>query len=168
MLHIKKTGSLALLLTAAGVLACGTPPAADTSEADILAIRAIVDDFDIAVNAGDYEALAELYDEDAIRMPAEAPPQIGKEAIREWFRLEAEGDVVQIDNVVRDAQAFGDWGYMWGDATGLLTPRDGSEPRVVHAKWMSVVRRQADGSWKTYRDIYNTNEPTPAPTGGES
>lgn len=139
---------------------CGSPPPpVDTTEADIQAITAIVDDFDVAINAGDAEALAELYDEAAIRMPAEAPPQVGRAAILEWFRSEAEMFEIQIDNVVRDAQVFGDWGYSWGDAIGILTPRDGSEPRVINSKWMAVTRRQADGSWKTYRDIYNTNLP---------
>jgi ketosteroid isomerase-like protein len=52
---------------------------------------------------------------------------------------------------------FGDWGYMWGDAEGLITPGDGSEPTGVSSKWMAVVQRQPDGSWKTYRDIYNSN-----------
>jgi uncharacterized protein (TIGR02246 family) len=123
----------------------------------LAAIRTIVDDFDAAFNAGDYDALAELYDEDAIRMPNEAPAQVGRESIREWFRQEMEAAEREIDNVVRDAQVFGDWGYMWGDAEGLLTPRDGGEPTVVDSKWMSVVRRQPDGSWKTYRDIYNSS-----------
>jgi uncharacterized protein (TIGR02246 family) len=168
MFWARKGTSVVLLLSFLGVVACSGPPPADTSEADIQAIRAIVDDFDIAVIAGDYEAVAELYDENAIRMPAEAPPQIGKAAIREWFRLEAEQYVIEIDNVVRDAQVFGDWGYMWGDATGLLTPRDGSEPITVDSKWMAVNRRQADGSWKTYRDIYNANNPPPPPPGGQS
>ncbi len=164
----KTSLALFMLLSPFGVLACSAPPPADTSEADIQAIRAIVDNFDAAVTAGDHEALAELYDDDAIRMPAEAPPQIGKAAIREWFRLEAEQYVIEVDNVVRDAQVFGDWGYMWGDATGLLTPRDGGEPIAIDSKWMAVTRRQADGSWKTYRDIYNANNPPPPPTGGQS
>ena len=169
MLCSKKTTSFPVCLFLVGILGCAEPPAADTSEADIQAIRAIVDNFDAAAAVGDYNALAELYDVDAIRMPAEAPPQIGQEAIREWFRLEADGEETEIDNVVRDVQVFGDWGYMWGDATGFVTPREGGEPTPVEAKWMAVVRRQADGSWKTYRDIYNANNPPPTQDdGGES
>jgi len=148
---------LSILLTSG----CEQPPEPDTSGADVQAIRAIVDNFDAAMNSADFEAQAELYDENAIRMPANAPAQVGKSNIREWFRLEAERSVVDIDNNVRDVQVFGDWGYMWGDATGVITPRDGSDPTLVESKWMSVVRRQPDGTWKTYRDIYNTNLPLP-------
>ena len=142
-------------------MGCSEPPPADTSAADIQALRALVDSFDEAMNAGDYETAAQLYDEDAIRMPAEAPPQIGRAAILEWFRAERDQYVVEIDNVVRDAQVFGDWGYSWGDATGTLTPRECGNPMVVDSKWMAVSRRQSDGSWKTYRDIYNSNVPLP-------
>jgi hypothetical protein len=77
-------------------------------------------------------------------MPNEAPPQIGQETIREWFRMEAEARDIEVDNVVRDVQVFGDWGYMWGDATGLITPSDGSGPIAVDSKWMSVVRRRGE------------------------
>ncbi|MGD2121643.1 MAG: DUF4440 domain-containing protein, partial [Gemmatimonadota bacterium] len=142
MLCKKKWICIVFSLFLVGGFACSEPPSPDTSEADLQAIRAITDNFDVAVNADDYNALAELYDDDAIRMPAGAPPQIGKEAIREWFRLEAAARAIEIDNVVRDAQVFGDWGYAWGDATGLVSPRDGSDPQAADSKWMSVVRRQ--------------------------
>ena len=157
MAYLHQVPPLALFLCFLPILGCAQPPPPDTSEADIQAIRVIVDEFDAAFNAGDSDALAELYDENAIRMPNEAPAQVGRASIREWFRQETEGAERQIDNVVRDAQVFGDWGYMWGDAEGILTPRDGGEPTVIDSKWISVVRRQPDGSWKTYRDIYNSN-----------
>jgi len=157
MVHRRKVTAPTVILFLLPILGCSQPPPPDTSEADIQAIRAIVDDFDAAFNAGDYDALAELYDENAIRMPNEAPPQVGRESIREWFRQEIEEAEREIDNTVRDAQVFGDWGYMWGDAEGSFTTVDGGETTVVDSKWMSVVRRQPDGSWKTYRDIYNTN-----------
>lgn len=140
---------------------CTQPPPSDTTAADLQAIRAIVDDFDAAINAGDFQAVADLYDQDAIRMPNNAPSQIGGPAILEWFRTEAEQYQVEIDNVVRDAQVFGDWGYSWGDTSGRLIPRDGGEPREIESKWMAVTKRQSDGSWKTYRDIYNSSIPVP-------
>jgi uncharacterized protein (TIGR02246 family) len=157
MFYAGKSLSWTICISVFWAFGCNQAPEVDTSEADIQAIRAIVDAFDAAMNAADFGAQAELYDESAVRMPADAPAQIGKSNIREWFRLEAEQSVVNIDNVIRDVQVFGDWGYMWGDATGTLTPRDGGDPTFVDSKWMAVVRRQPDGSWKTFRDIYNSN-----------
>ena len=156
-----KRPPLVIPLVVLVALGCSQPPVVDTTEADVQAIRSIVDAFDVAIIAGDFEALAELYDEDGIRMPADAPPQIGRAAIREWFRGEAEQNQIEIDNVVVDAQVFGDWGYSWGTSSGLLTPRNGDAPMVIDSKWLAVTRRQADGSWKTYRDIFNRNAPTP-------
>ena len=154
-----------LAVCAAATLGCGEPPPPNTSEADLAAVRAITGRFDEAIIVGDFEALAELYAEDGIRMPAEAPAQIGQAAIREWFRLEAEQFEIEIDNVVRETQISGDWAYSWGDATGTLTARDGSETRPIDSKWISVSRRMEDGSWKVYRDIYNSNVPIQPPQG---
>lgn len=145
--------------------ACTQPPVPDTSEADINAIRAITDRFDEAINAGDFQAVADLYHENAIRMPADAPAQVGKPAILEWFRNERGQYEIELDNIVREAEVFGDWGFARGDATGTLTARDGSGSRVIDSKWMSVSRRMADGSWKIHRDIYNGNAPSSSPEG---
>jgi uncharacterized protein (TIGR02246 family) len=141
------------------------PGLSETIEADVAAVRAITDRFDEALNVGDYEALAALYHEDAMRMPAEAPAQIGQEAIREWFRLEVEQFDVQIDNVVRETQIVGDWAFSWGDGVGTLTARDGSGTRTIDSKWMSVAKRDEDGTWKAYWDIYNSNVPLEPPQG---
>lgn len=152
-------GFLGLVVPSLVLAACGPAPQVETSEADVEAFQAHLDAFDAAVNVGDYEALAGLYDEAAIRMPDQAPAQVGNAAIREWFRLDAEQRDVEIDNVMRGAEVFGDWGFMWGDATGTRTPRDGSEATTIQSKWMAVMRRQPDGTWKTYRDIYNSDLP---------
>ena len=46
-----------------------------------------------------------------------------------------------------------------GDAT--FTPKDGSDPVVEQLKGIHIYQRQADGTWKIARDIWNTDAPTP-------
>jgi ketosteroid isomerase-like protein len=92
-------------------------------------------------------------------MPADAPAQVGKAAILEWFRNERDQYEIEIDNIVREIEVSGDWGLSRGDATGTLTARDGSGSREIDSKWISVSRRMPDGSWKVHRDIYNGNDP---------
>ena len=113
-------------------------------EADITAIKGMLDQFDALLNAGEPEKLVSLnYAENAVRMPADESMLRGKEAILE------------------DVQVDGDLAFMRGVNTGSLIPKDGGEPIPAIGKWMAVYKRQADGSWKVIADIYNRDNPLP-------
>ncbi|MEZ4715137.1 MAG: DUF4440 domain-containing protein [Caldilineaceae bacterium] len=38
-------------------------------------------------------------------------------------------------------------------------PKAGGDDVYIDGKYMSVLMRQPDGSWKLYRDIFNSNVP---------
>ncbi|UCE41707.1 MAG: DUF4440 domain-containing protein [Candidatus Aminicenantes bacterium] len=134
-------------------------PVADV-EADIAAIKGLLDEFDASLNVGDPERLVSLnYAEDAIRMPPDVPMLRGKAEILEWFKKNAELNTFQLDNVGVDAQVDGDLAYMRGTASGNITPKATGEPQEVKSKWMAAYERQADGSWKVICDIYNSDNP---------
>ncbi len=136
-------------------------------EADIRAIKALLDEFDVSLNAGDAERLVSLiYAEDAVRMPPNEPMLKGKAAILARFKKEAEQYTLQIDDVPEDVQVDGDLAFMRGTITGTVTPKAGGEPVQVKGKWMSVRKRQVDGSWKVICDIYNSDD-LPLPTSPE-
>ena len=136
-------------------------PAVDI-EADIAAIKALLDDFDVAVNAGDSEGLvAKNYAEDAVRMPFDEPMLRGKAAILAWFKKGAEQYTWQLDNVAEDIQVDGDLAYTRGTASGTRTLKAGGESFNIQSKWMAVYKRQADGSWKVIADIFNRDNPPP-------
>jgi ketosteroid isomerase-like protein len=37
--------------------------------------------------------------------------------------------------------------------------KDGGEPIPYDGKFLTIFKRQSDGSWKIHRDIYNSNVP---------
>jgi uncharacterized protein (TIGR02246 family) len=136
-------------------------PAVDV-EADITAIKGMLDQFDTLLNAGEPERLVSLnYAEDAVRMPPDEPMVKGKAAILEWFKQEAEQYTLQIDNAPEEAQVDGDLAFMRGTFSGTITPKTGGESIPALGKWMAVYERQADGSWKVIADIFNRDNPTP-------
>ena len=136
-------------------------PAVDI-EADVEAIKALSDEYDVSLNAGDAEKLVSLcYAEEAVRMPPDEPMLKGKAAILAWFKKEAEQYTLQIDDVPEDVQVDGDLAFMRGTFAGTVTPKAGSEPVQVKGKWMAVYKRQVDGSWKCIADIYNSDNPLP-------
>ena len=62
---------------------------------------------------------------------------------------------IHVDEVLLD----GDLAIARGMYTVMLEPRDGSDPILVDGKYTTTFQRQADGSWKIYRDIFNSNTP---------
>ena len=46
-----------------------------------------------------------------------------------------------------------------------LTPKAGGEPTEDSGKWLGILKRQPNGSWKVHRDIWNSDKPFPS-TGG--
>ncbi len=136
-------------------------PAVDI-EADVEAIKALIDEFDALLNAGDPEGLVALiYAEDAVRMPPDEPMVKGKAALLARRKKGAELYTYQLDNVAEDVQVDGDLAFMRGTIAGTATPKAGGEPIQVKGKWMAVYKRQVDGSWKCIADIYNRDNPLP-------
>ena len=60
---------------------------------------------------------------------------------------------------------LGDVALAWGTWESTETPKAGGSTVVNRGKWMEVYRRDADGSWKTWRWIWNRDAPE-APAGG--
>jgi ketosteroid isomerase-like protein len=125
---MKPTSFLLTVASAVALAACMQTPAPppDTTEADAAAIRAQTDQFLAGFNAGDAAALGGLYAEDAIQMPPDGPANEGREAI-----------VQSLTWNVRQ------------------TPKAGGAEQVRNGKWLVLNQRQADGSWKVWRWMWN-------------
>ena len=156
--HISATKCF--LATTLLILATNTGPVVADEAADIAAIGEVWVQFRTALNSGDIDAMISLWMDDGIQLPPGSLPVIGKENIR----AVAEGPLehyVRDVSLIRDeeTQIMGDWAYSWGYYKASLTPRNGGEPHLVDGKYLTIFRRQADGSWKIYRDIFNSNVP---------
>lgn len=157
-----------LALFTAPLVACAAPPPPpppDTTEADVAAIRAIGDRFLEAFNARDASRLDGLFADDAVELPVDAPPNVGREAILAASGAYYESFELSQTATTEEITVLGDVAYAWGTWEVNETPAAGGDTKVNRGKWMEIYRRQADGTWKTSRWIWNRDTPT-APTGG--
>ena len=137
-------------------------PAVDV-EADIAAIKGLLDKFVVSINDGDSDGLVALYyAEDAVRMPPNELMVKGKAAILSWFKKGDEQYTRQLDLVAEDIQVDRDLAYMRGTGSGTFTPKAEGEILNIQSKWMAVYKRQADGSWKCIADVFNSDIPVPS------
>lgn len=126
-------------------------------------VDAIFAQYAASLRAGDAEAWAALWTEDGIQMPPDAPAVAGRTQIREKMRALLAAFHLAMQIRTEEVQAAGDWGFARGTFTATLTPKHGGEPVPVDGKFLTILARQADGSWKIHRDIFNSNVPPRAP-----
>jgi ketosteroid isomerase-like protein len=148
-----------------GVLAgCQQPAPAGLSDADKAAIKAVTDSALVLGNAAtkDWAAYTALYyAEDAIVLPPNAEPVGGREAITAL--LQAFPPISNWEFAQVDVDGVGDFAYVRGTYAFDVTPPGMPGPVHDHGKYIEIWRRQADGSWKVIRDIFNTSVPLPTP-----
>jgi ketosteroid isomerase-like protein len=56
-----------------------------------------------------------------------------------------------------EVRVAGDWAFARGTYKASLIPKQGGAPVPINGKYMTILARQGDGSWKIHRDIFNSN-----------
>jgi uncharacterized protein (TIGR02246 family) len=137
----------------------GTAPAG-LSAADEAAVRALDTDWAKAATAGDGNAIAALYAADATVLPPGEASRTGEAAKKYWvdFTNAFSGSA---ELTTKSVEGRGDLAYAVGTYRMALTPKKaGSKPLPTdEGKYVEVLKKQADGSWKIVYDIWNTNAP---------
>jgi uncharacterized protein (TIGR02246 family) len=127
---------------------------------DLEAINALQRQVDAAIIAGDTESYVALLTDNAVLMPPNAPPVIGKDAIRSWNQMMSQQFRFQAYKPVdHEVVLAGKWAFRRATADWTLTPAAGGEPIHDSGKFIIIYERQANGSWRVARDIWNSNTP---------
>jgi uncharacterized protein (TIGR02246 family) len=125
------------------------------------AVRAIARTRDAYVAAwvrGDAGQIAELYTDDAQVLYPNRPALSGRAAIVDYFRgffgefPRNEFALTSAEVVVNGQWAFDRGSYQWKGV-----PRVGGNPVEDNGKYLVVLQRQADGSWRVARDMDNSD-----------
>ena len=128
-------------------------------EADIEAIKNLTEEYDATLKAGDLDRWMSLYTDDAVRMPPNIPALVGKDAIRNFYQPFFEQYAIDINETCEEVIVCGDWAFVRGTYTYTITPKMGGEPSRDSGKLVAFHKRQPDGSWMIYRNIWNSNLP---------
>jgi uncharacterized protein (TIGR02246 family) len=146
-------GTAALLLLAA-FAGAAVPPQSEKAK-----VTAIEERINAGFAAGDADAVAAQYTEDAMLMPPSAPSLVGRAAIADSYRAFFQGFKCIVKTEPQEVEVAGDWAVLRGVLTSTVTPKAGGEPHVNHGKYIAIARRGADGVWRFSRDIYNMDSP---------
>ena len=133
-----------------------------TSDSAIQALNRLQKQVDQAIITGDTDRYIALLSDDAVLMPPNGPPVVGKSAIRSWnqetskrFRIQRYAPTDQ------EVIVAGDWAFRRATFEWSVVPVAGDRPIEQSGKFIIIYKRQADGSWRVARDIWNSNTQPP-------
>jgi uncharacterized protein (TIGR02246 family) len=153
--------AVGLLMLLSGCTQPPPPAPPDTRAADEKAIR----DGEVAWNADwaakDVEKIVAHYSDDATMMVPDAPIMKGKDAIRAGLKPML-GDAslsLNFTATSADVSKSGDIAYTQGTYSLTVTDGKTKKPVTEKGKYVTVYKKQADGSWKAVEDINNADAP---------
>jgi ketosteroid isomerase-like protein len=106
-----------------------------------------------SVEKGAAEAFYLYLADDAVQLPADLPPIVGREKIRESMSGSSKA-VLKWEPVKAEVAKSGDLGYTWGNYEISWQGKDGKTEKL-YGKYLNIWRRQPDGTWKAIVDIGN-------------
>src|SRR5262249_54826688 len=116
--------------------------------ADRAALNKLRDDFVAAFNAADAPQIAAAYSDDAVLMPQNQEPVMGRTAIETYYKGLHTQVNAKISLTSQEITMIGeDAALDRGTYVMSITPRAGATPIEDAGKYLVVLQRQPDGSW---------------------
>lgn len=153
-----------------GCQAKGATVAADATVAhDRAAIDSVRNHYAATWRTGNAELLATLYASDALVLYPNQPAVVGRPAILAYFKTFFEQfrqDRFELTS--EEIQVAGSWAFDRGSVHWRGVPRAGGEAVDDQGKYLVILQRQSDGSWKVARDMDNSDRALTQNTRGSS
>ncbi len=148
----KKLGIVAMSILVFLTVRCGA------GDGDVQAIQQTALAKNDAVVELDPAKYAAVFAEDGILLAPGQPALQGRRKILEWAKRWAstEGTEVALETTVDEIRILGDWAFVRMTIARTIRAPD-RDPRNDVVKTIQIQQRQADGSWKIARDIWNSH-----------
>lgn len=163
---VRLRNRIAIVLLVVSTVACGSPgtagqPAGDASlAADRAAIDGVRNAYVAAWNATSADRIAALYTDSAVVLYPNKPAIKDRDGIRAYFAsffaAYARQDF-KLDSI--EIEVAGSWAFDRGTYQLKAASSAVGDAIEDHGKYLVILTRQADGSWKIARDMDNTDRP---------
>jgi len=119
---------------------------------DEQAIRNLVALWHSATAVGDIEAILGLMAEDVVFLGSGRPPMRGRSSFESALRKLLTTHRIESTGEVKEVVVSGDLAYCWTELTVRVVPQSGSGAATRAGSALSILRKQAGGSWVVVRD----------------
>ncbi len=135
------------------------PQATHDPQTDKTAISATLDEYAAAWKMSDAQRIGRLYTDDAIILPGDHVAETARAAIAKYNQDVFDAYVPKTFEITQqETEISGDLAYNRGTFSFSADSKDPKgKPISDHGKYIVVMKRQPDGSWKWTRDIDNSD-----------
>jgi len=155
---------IAALLIALSSFACEEVE----SREDRRALMAVDRDFAEKVEQQGFRVMEDFYDEDAVYMPSFAPTIEGREKILDSYRPYYDNRDMKLTWTPMRAEVSRSRDIGWTIGTYEFTRHDDKGNTIVRrGRYVTIWKKQRDGTWKAVLDGGSPDERTPAPDRAE-
>jgi uncharacterized protein (TIGR02246 family) len=111
-----------------------------------------------AFREGNAAGIAVHFADSCVLMVPGKPVSKGTRAVEEYYRSIFNEYLTDLESRYEEVEVSGNLAYGRGEAKVTLIPRNGGDTLISTAKYLNILKKQADGVWKTTHDIWNGNE----------
>jgi ketosteroid isomerase-like protein len=129
---------------------------------DAAAITTIWQNYAAYVEVGDGIGWLSQYDAEGIQLRPDAPSRTKEELdtqVPAAFQARVNANDVQMSVNPIEIVVTGPWAFSRGTYTQEITSKTTGQLTQVDGKFLTILKKQDDGSWKIYRDCFNSNVP---------
>jgi uncharacterized protein (TIGR02246 family) len=119
---------------------------------DEQAIRNLVAVWHSATAAGNVDTVLSLMAEDVIFLVAGHPPMRGRSSFESGLRRLLATHRIESTGEVQEVKVSGDFAYCWTELTVRIVPQSGGDAVTRAGSALSILRKEAGGSWVVVRD----------------
>jgi uncharacterized protein (TIGR02246 family) len=164
MISRRATAGILAAALGLGGASAGCARRCTPSSSDMVLARSISTNLTRAVDGRDPSAAAGLYDKDAVLMPPGERPVRGQQAIQAYWQKLMTSGLRKVSLAPSELRMAGDIAYEIGEY-GIDLIRADHQPGSESGKYIVLMRRQDDGSWKMTHDMWSPDAPDPSPPG---
>ena len=145
------------------MIACTTPPPPDTRDADVKAVKDVEVAWVKDIAMKDVDKFTSYYSDDASVLLSNTPIITGKDNIKAALKpmLADPNFALTFESTRAEASKGGDLVYTVGTYSMTMTNPKDKKPFTDKGKFLTVYKKQADGSWKVVADMPNSDLPAP-------
>jgi len=159
---MRKTCWVGTISLAALLAACSTAPAPapDTRDADVKAVKDVEAAWIKDVATKDADKFVSYFADDASGLYPGSAILTGKQAIKGYLApfLADPNFAMTFQSTRAEASKGGDMVYSQGTYSMTMSDPKTKKPVTDVGKYLTVYRKQADGSWKAVADTFNSDK----------
>lgn len=151
--------AVSVLVAALCGCAIQTTNQAEQTRKDQAAVRQLLSSLEKQINAGDI-GFVDVFAKDAAIIAPSAPDIRGYDAIRAMYEDVMKQASMTVHFTTEEIAVAGDLAYEHGTYTlRIVDKKSGKVLQDVKNKHVHILKRQPDGSWKTWRMMVSSAEP---------